>query len=474
MVLEDTIRRINYRLAGREVRNIKGVGKFRTLKFVCELATSSGESFKDGSEFYLWISDDLNKIPLYLESPIRIGSVRVRLLDASNLKYPLTSKNQIGGSAGRYGLPCNGNGPSFPTRQRAVCREAAPETKSAPANGTARQKCTDFAGSGPGHPDERQKGTNRSGITAPEREKSHKTAAKGSNLTAFCYLCTIIYRSLFCLRTLSESFERWTTTTTTTSRITIRAITRGYDRDTAATRRSRPRRKKSIKGLKIMIVILAVILGALSVLYFTQVKQMQADYAEARDTLTARLTMMLANYDTLSTENDTLAQHLTTERFKADSLLETLKNERVLTRRKIKDYEKRLGYMRTVMEGYIHQIDSLNTLNQKLVNENITYRKQITSARLRADKAEEKAQELSTKVQKGAVIRARDIALVALNRSDKVVSRAARAELAPRGLRAGGQRTRSRANATFMPASSARTATCWPTGATPRSTTRAT
>lgn len=84
--------RINYRLAGREVRNIKGVGKFRTLKFVCELATSSGESFKDGSEFYLWISDDLNKIPLYLESPIRIGSVRVRLLDASNLKYPLTSK----------------------------------------------------------------------------------------------------------------------------------------------------------------------------------------------------------------------------------------------------------------------------------------------------------------------------------------------------------------------------------------------
>ena len=69
--------------------------------------------------------------------------------------------------------------------------------------------------------------------------------------------------------------------------------------------------QKSIKGLKIMIVILAVILGALSVLYFTQVKQMQADYAEARDTLTARLTMMLANYDTLSTENDTLAQHLT-------------------------------------------------------------------------------------------------------------------------------------------------------------------
>ena len=185
--------------------------------------------------------------------------------------------------------------------------------------------------------------------------------------------------------------------------------------------------QKSIKGLKIMIIILAVILGALSVLYFTQTKQMKAEYEEARDTLTARLTTMLANYDTLRTENDTLAQHLTDERFKADSLLETLKNERNLTRRKIKDYEKRLSYMRTVMEGYIHQIDSLNTLNQKLVNENISYRKEITSARLRADMAEEKAQELSTKVQKGAVIRARNIALVALNQSDKVVTRVARA-----------------------------------------------
>ena len=194
--------------------------------------------------------------------------------------------------------------------------------------------------------------------------------------------------------------------------------------------------QKSIKGLKIMIVILAVILGALSVLYFTQVKQMQAEYAEARDTLTARLTMMLANYDTLSTENDTLAQHLTTERFKADSLLETLKNERVLTRRKIKDYEKRLGYMRTVMEGYIHQIDSLNTLNQKLVNENITYRKQITTARLRADKAEEKAQELTTKVQKGAVIRAGSAEPKRQGGEPRGEGRTA-----PRGLRAGGQRT---------------------------------
>ncbi len=185
--------------------------------------------------------------------------------------------------------------------------------------------------------------------------------------------------------------------------------------------------QKSIKGLKIMIVILALILAGLSVMYFTQVRQMNAVFAEERDTLTNRLTRMLGQYDSLQTENDTINQHLEAERFKADSLLERLKNERSWSRKKIKDYEKRLGYMRTVMEGYIHQIDSLNTLNQKLGSENVSLRKQITSARLRADMAEEKASELSTKVQKGAVIRARDIALLALNNSDKVVSRANRA-----------------------------------------------
>ena len=46
----------------------------------------------------------------------------------------------------------------------------------------------------------------------------------------------------------------------------------------------------------------------------------------------------------------------------------------------------------------------------------------------RAETAEEKSQELSTKVRQGAVIRARDIRLLALSKSDREVSRASRAE----------------------------------------------
>ncbi len=92
LVLEDTIRKIKYNYLGREVKKVPRLGTFNTLKFSCELATTSGESFDDGDEFFMWISDDKNKIPLYFESPIRVGRVRAYIDRVENLKYPLSSK----------------------------------------------------------------------------------------------------------------------------------------------------------------------------------------------------------------------------------------------------------------------------------------------------------------------------------------------------------------------------------------------
>lgn len=92
LVISDTIRRVRYQFLGREEKKVPKLGTFNTLKFSCELATSSGESFDDGDEFFMWVSDDQNKIPLYFESPIRVGKVRAYIRDYANLKYPLTSK----------------------------------------------------------------------------------------------------------------------------------------------------------------------------------------------------------------------------------------------------------------------------------------------------------------------------------------------------------------------------------------------
>lgn len=89
MVLEDTVRTLDFRFLGREVKKINKQGSFRTLKFACQIGTSDGFSFTDGTEFTVWISDDRNKIPLYIESPIRVGSIQAYISSFSGLKYPL-------------------------------------------------------------------------------------------------------------------------------------------------------------------------------------------------------------------------------------------------------------------------------------------------------------------------------------------------------------------------------------------------
>ena len=91
MVLEDTVRYLKFRYEGREVKRIKNLGRFNTLKFRCKIATSDGYAFQDGTEFEVWISDDKNKIPLYIKSPIKVGSVQAYLSSYEGLRYPLDS-----------------------------------------------------------------------------------------------------------------------------------------------------------------------------------------------------------------------------------------------------------------------------------------------------------------------------------------------------------------------------------------------
>ena len=92
MMLEDTVRVLKYRFLGREVKRIWRLGRFRTLKFACQIGTEDAFSFTDGSEFFIWISDDRNKVPLWLESPIRIGSICACLVSYKNFKYSADAK----------------------------------------------------------------------------------------------------------------------------------------------------------------------------------------------------------------------------------------------------------------------------------------------------------------------------------------------------------------------------------------------
>jgi hypothetical protein len=88
LVLDDTVRVIKYKFFGHETKTISGIGSVKTLKFSCQMVTSEANSFKEGTELFLWISDDANKIPLFIELPLKVGRAEVRLSKYKNLKYP--------------------------------------------------------------------------------------------------------------------------------------------------------------------------------------------------------------------------------------------------------------------------------------------------------------------------------------------------------------------------------------------------
>ncbi|MBC7884373.1 MAG: DUF3108 domain-containing protein [Saprospiraceae bacterium] len=80
--------RISY--SGKEKKEVKGMGEFNTIKMIPEVM--EGNVFKKGDLMTLWVSDDKNKIPLIIESPVSVGSVKAVLKSYSGLKYDLSSK----------------------------------------------------------------------------------------------------------------------------------------------------------------------------------------------------------------------------------------------------------------------------------------------------------------------------------------------------------------------------------------------
>ena len=81
--------RIQYK--GEESKlTVKGQGKFQSLLFAAQ--TVDGRVFPDDAEVNIWVSDDENHVPLVIESPLSVGSVKAVLKTYSGLRGDFTSK----------------------------------------------------------------------------------------------------------------------------------------------------------------------------------------------------------------------------------------------------------------------------------------------------------------------------------------------------------------------------------------------
>ena len=84
--------KVEYRGKEENVK-VKGLGRFNTIKFSPEVI--SGYVFgEDSDPMNVWASDDKNKIPLIIESPVSVGSVKAILKEYNGLRYDLSSERE--------------------------------------------------------------------------------------------------------------------------------------------------------------------------------------------------------------------------------------------------------------------------------------------------------------------------------------------------------------------------------------------
>jgi myosin heavy subunit len=182
----------------------------------------------------------------------------------------------------------------------------------------------------------------------------------------------------------------------------------------------------SLKKIMYALIAVAVLLaGALAYIWYEKtnlVNELTIDKEE----LTAQMIELQNDYASLSSDYDTINSQLDSSREEVSQLIERIKKTDAANRSKMRQYEKELGTLRSIMKSYIVQIDSLNTLNKKLTADAAAARREAAESRKREEALNKTVESLSGQVAAGSVLKARGIRIDAYNASDKVTDRSSR------------------------------------------------
>ena len=204
-------------------------------------------------------------------------------------------------------------------------------------------------------------------------------------------------------------------------------------------------REKTMKNVMMALAAVALVLAGILGYMWYQKSQLVKDLEIEKQDLTEQMVALQQDYATLSSDYDTINSQLDTSRAEVAELIERIKKTDATNRAKMRQYEKELGTLRTIMRGYIVQIDSLNTLNHKLTADAAAARREAAESRKANEQLSQQIESLEGHVAAGSVIKARAIRLEAYNASEKVTDRSSRVvrlltslslvenELAPRG-----------------------------------------
>ncbi|MGE0078416.1 MAG: hypothetical protein AB7S48_11195 [Bacteroidales bacterium] len=188
---------------------------------------------------------------------------------------------------------------------------------------------------------------------------------------------------------------------------------------------------KAVPVLTFVVVVLLVVLAGLTYVYYQQkqtAKETETQLLAEKDSISTNLLNLMTDYKEMETDNDSLNQKLTREQQHAKKLYDELQSVKRVSYAKIKEYQKELGTLRSIMKDMLHDIDSLNAMNKELIAENIKVKEEAATAKQNVKDLEQKTEELNSQVAKGSIVKARDIVAMGVSRRGNEVTRARRVE----------------------------------------------
>lgn len=191
-------------------------------------------------------------------------------------------------------------------------------------------------------------------------------------------------------------------------------------------RESQLAKEKKLKRTMWILVVVAVALVAVLGFVWSQKSSLISELEDEKRDLTEQMESLQNDYATLSSDYDNINSQLDTSRAEVADLLERIKKTNATNRAKMRQYEKELGTLRSIMRNYIVQIDSLNSLNHKLTAEAAAARREAAASKAESAQLSQQVENLTGQVAAGSVIKARGLHIVAYNSSDKVTDRSSR------------------------------------------------
>lgn len=173
------------------------------------------------------------------------------------------------------------------------------------------------------------------------------------------------------------------------------------------------------------IIILLLALAAVAFLYLRQrttltemVEQMEFEKEQLQEEY-EDLAIQFDGYQNLDIKNDSLQDLLSKEQQRVQDLLEELRITKVTNARRIAELKKELSTVRTVMVGYVRQIDSLNVTNERLTKENQQLTQQYQTVSTQAQQLQEEKTQLSAVVERASMLEINHFQLTPLNKNNR-------------------------------------------------------